>query len=437
MITHIGLYTVGANIYDLKKLREKSKKKKRSRLPRQPLITVIIPAHNEEKCIRRTLNSVLSNTYPNLEVIVVNNGSVDNTSEVVKRYIKWLPRAGTKNYKPLRWQKRAINQRFLNYPINHRPVRLFSLSSNLGKAGALNYAMRKHVKGELVMALDGDTMLDDKAIANVVPYFKDRKVMGVAANVKIIESRTWLGILQRFEHMIGYRAKKFNTLINGEFIIGGVASTYRMSALKKVNFYDTDTMTEDIGLSLKMVNHFGNVNKKIVYASDVLAMTEGVQTFKSLAQQRYRWKMGNLQNIYKYRSLILNSDAKYSRPLTRYRLPVAILGEIMLLLEPVLIGYLIYLSIYYHTYIVLIGGYVTMTTYVFLTLWPDEHLKLKSKLKMSVYAFFVYILFYAMDVIQLSAIFRSIWAPRKIIGKKHTGSVWVSPVRSGQQATFS
>lgn len=434
MITHIGLYSVGANIYDLKKA-YKNKKKVNRRPSRQPLVSVLIPAHNEELCIKRTLDSVLSNTYPNLEVIVVDDASTDKTVEKVKAYIKWMPRVGTKHYKPLRWQKRVINQRFLHNPVTTKPVRIYSFSRR-GKGGVLNGGISKHAKGELVMCLDGDTILDEKAIETAVSYFKDRRVIGVAANVRIMGGKSWLTVLQRFEHMVGYRSKKFHTINSSEMIIGGVASTYRMSALKKVKFYDTDTMTEDIGLSMKMVYKYGNVKKKIVYASDVIAMTEGVQTYKALAQQRYRWKLGNLQNIFKYRSLIFSRNSKYTKRLTAYRLPVAILSELLLLIEPILIIYLIYLSFYYHTFIVLMGGYVTITLYVFLTLWQDEHIGFLQKIRMSLSAVVVYALFYAMDLVQYSAIVRSLIAHKELFGKKQSIVPWSSPARTGRQATF-
>src|SRR5206468_1640829 len=140
----------------------------------------------------------------------------------------------------------------------------------------------------LTMTLDADSALDKYAIANAVEYFRDKRVVGVAANVKIMQQHSVLGMLQKFEHMIGYRSKKFYTLTNSEFILGGVASTYRYETLKRVGFYDTDTATEDIGLSLKIVSE-GNKKQRIVYAANVVASTEGVQSYKALFRQRYRW----------------------------------------------------------------------------------------------------------------------------------------------------
>jgi cellulose synthase/poly-beta-1,6-N-acetylglucosamine synthase-like glycosyltransferase len=283
------------------------------------------------------------------------------------------------------------------------------------------------------MCLDADSILHPQAIEHSVKYFKDHHVIGVAANVRIIESKSMLGRLQRFEHLIGYRSKKFYSLANCEFIVGGVASTYRKSVIKKVKFYDNDTMTEDIGLSLKIVAQKGNRKHRVIYAPDVVALTEGVQSFNDLLKQRYRWKMGNLQNLYKYRSLIGKYDPKqYSRALTMYRLPMALLSEGLLLIEPVLLGYIVYLSITYHTFGILIGAYMTITIYTMSVFWPDEHLSVGDKLKMSLSALWIYGLFYVMDVVQIYAIFKSLRLYQNILHRETSLSTWISPKRATQ-----
>jgi len=405
-IIHLGLYLVGANYYDIWQFRRQARMARRSHHKLRPLVSVLIPAHNEEMGIIRCLESVRQNTYRKLEIIVIDDASTDNTRRLVRQYIAKHPK---------------------------RSIRLMYKRRNGGKAEALNHALRKGTNGDLVMALDADSVLHSKSINNAVSYFDNPKVVGVAANVRILDSLSMLGLLQKFEHMVGYRSKKFFSVTNSEFIIGGVASTYRRDMLKKVRFYDNDTTTEDIGLSLKIVAE-GNREHRIIYASNVLAMTESVQTFKGLMRQRYRWKLGSLQNLIKYRGLVANTDKRYSRGLTFYRLPMAFFGELMLLLEPLAVGYVVYVCYLLFNPSMLIGAYMTITLYLLLNVWPDEHMNFAKKCKMSLYTPMMYFVFFLMNVVQLAAIFRCIFNFRQALNRsKVTGGSWISPERAGEQ----
>jgi cellulose synthase/poly-beta-1,6-N-acetylglucosamine synthase-like glycosyltransferase len=438
---HIGLYSIGANSYDIlhfKKARDSLRKQRRNRAKkssRLALVSVIIPAHNEERVIRRTLDSVIASSYSNIEIIVVDDGSADKTAQIVRGYINRLKKVRhlrVWSYFSADGHASSQKRRYLRVHRSNCRLKLVS-QRNQGKAAAMNNAIKNHAKGQFIMCLDADSILHPKAIENSVSYFKDYHIIGVAANVRVIESKTVLGRLQRFEHMIGYRSKKFFSLTNCEFIVGGVASTYRKSIIKKVKFYDNDTMSEDIGLILKIVAQEGNRKHRVIYAPDVVAFTEGVQTFNDLLKQRYRWKMGNLQNLFKYRSLIGRYNPKqYSRSLTLYRLPMALLGEVLLIIEPLLLGYIIYLSISYHTFNIIIGAYSIITIYTLFALWPDEHLSAAEKLKMSITALWIYGLFYIMDAIQIYSIFKSLHFYKNIIHRNNTLSTWISPKRARQ-----
>ena len=458
-LVHLGAYVVGANAYDIMEFRKlrHAKKTAGSKPAFQPLISVIVPAHNESVVIKRTLDSIRASSYKNIEIIVVDDGSTDTTNSVVREYIKGIPvvrtsgrvgvtrsisrlakgrfnRNGTRN---TALESTTITTSTSHSRIYERitgpSIRVVNIyQKNGGKASAMNNAISNYAHGDLVMCLDADSMLQPKAIERAVAYFRDPKIIGVAANVRVMASKSIVSTVQRFEHMIGYRSKKFYTLTNSEFIVGGVASTYRRDVLERVGYYDTDTITEDIGLSMKLVASEGNRDKRIVYAADVVAMTEGVTTFKQLMRQRYRWKMGSLQNLFKYRAMIGRGDrSKHSRMLTYYRLPMAIICELLLILEPLMLAYIIYLSIAHHSFSILIGAWLTITLYVLWTLWPDEHLSVKEKLKLSVVALGIYGCFYIMDVVQISAILKCLKNYRQIIlGSKD--ATWVSPTRVGQ-----
>ena len=435
-LIHFALFLIGANLYDIGMF---SSNLKRHSLPpstKRPLVSVLVPAYNEEAVIERCLQSIWNNTYSDIDIIVISDGSTDNTEAAVQRFIDSRTRAYRQVKPKIIRTKNGLQREWVrgNMPINRR-IRLIR-QRNGGKGSALNNALRSHARGELVMTVDADSSLHRKAIANVIKYFNDPRVAGVAANVRIIEKNSVLGILQRFEHMVGYRSKKFFTITNSELIVGGVASTYRRSVLRKVGFYDTDTVTEDIGLSMK-VAALGNKEHKLVYAYDVAAMTEGVGDLPALLKQRYRWKLGNMQNLFKYRGITFSRDSKYSVGLRWYRMPLAFIGELLLLLEPVALGYVTYPSIRFFTPALVLAAYMSISVYLLMVIWPDEHMSFKGKLKASLYVPFLYFIFYIMNAVQLISIMRVIKNRKTITGLSAGHTAWVSPARAGGTANFS
>ena len=420
-VVHFGLYLVGANFYDVWQQRRKHRAGRRSfrefdaecaatavwsnrTRPEVPgLVTVVIAAHNEEKVIVRAIDSVRASTYQHLQVIVADDASSDLTERLVRDY-------------------RARHPEF--------DLRVQRMRRNVGKGAALNSVLRRHARGQFVMTLDADSILAPDAVANALTYFEDPCVAGVAANVQIIDDPTVLGVLQRFEHMIGYRSKKLYSLTNCEFVVGGVASTYRMRVLRKVGFYDTDTLTEDIGLSAK-ITALGNRRFRMVYGADVVAKTEGVLTLRALARQRYRWKYGSIQNLVKYRRMMANPSRRYTSTLTLYRMPMALLSEFTLLLSPLAWTYAVYMSLTRYTPALVLGAYATITGYTLLTIWLDENIGRREKARLSFYAPTAYFVFYIMDLVQLTALARCLARPRGLVRRRAMTNTWTSPQRAG------
>lgn len=428
-VTHIGFYLIGANVYDIWQYRRRYLHRFRATSagtalarrdvgaawakglkhePKQsdmPLVTVAVPAHNEEKVIVRCLESIRQNSYPNIEVLVADDASADNTKQIVRDYI-------------------------LRHPDMN--LRVYRMHKNAGKGEALSTVLRHYGHGEFAMMVDADSLISKDAITNALTYFDDPTIAGVAANVQIIHQPTILGVLQKFEHMVGYRSKKLYTVINGEFVVGGVASTYRMNLLRQVNFYDAGTVTEDIGLSIKITS-LGNRSHRMVYGSDVLAMTEGVQTLRALFKQRFRWKFGSLQNLIRYIYLFGNPSSRYTRSLTLYRMPLAIVSELVLLAAPLAWGYAFYMTLQQYNPVLVLGAYATITVYMLIVIWFDEHLSWKMRLRMTLYAPIAYFVFYIMELVQLVAIVRCLLRIHILLKRKDVGSAWVSPERVGEK----
>lgn len=411
-VLHFGFYLVGANLYDIWQARRHFHRQLDAALGRvetyEPLVSLLIPAHNEEAVIGRCLQSAIQSKYQHLQIIVIDDASKDTTAKTVRAFIR-------------------------QHPQHH--IRLVRKRKNGGKGEALNYALRRYAQGELVMTLDADSILLHSTISNAVAYFLDPGIVGVAANVHIIEEWTMLGMLQKFEHMIGYRSKKVYSLCNCEFVVGGVASTYRLQAIREVGFYDTNTQTEDIGLSIKVVDQ-GNRKHKVIYGADVVAATEGVLTLRALMKQRYRWKYGSLQNIVKYRHLIGSRDERYTRSLTLYRMPMAVISEIALLASPLVWGYVLYLTIAQQNSALVLGAYMTITAYVLITVWSAENLTVKERIRLCVYAPTAYFVFYIMDFVQFVAVCRCVFRIGSLVYQKDTKSTWISPQRVGREVAL-
>lgn len=427
-VLHIALYLVGANFYDIWQYRRRRRLRSNwnqagslgtpsklsnniipNELPYLPevsgLVTIAIAAHNEEKVIVRALESILQSSYPHIQVLVADDHSEDTTKQLVRDFMRRHP---------------------------EMDLRVYRMRKNIGKGRALNTVLKRYGRGEFVMTLDADSIIMPNTVANAVEYFEDPRIVGVAANVQIITEPTILGMLQKFEHMIGYRSKKTYSWLNCEFVIGGVASTYRMHLLRAVDFYSTDTVTEDIGLSAKIVNR-GNREERLVYASNVVAMTEGVMTFRALVRQRFRWKYGSLQVLIKYRRLIGNPNSRYSISLTLYRMPMAILSEFILLLTPLAWVYALYMTFTQYDSHLIVGAYMTVTAYIFFTLWFDENLNRRSRLHLTIYAPVMYFILYIMDLVQLITIIRCLTKSPALVTQRNIGSTWTSPKRIGKQ----
>lgn len=408
-VAHLGLYLVSANFYDIWQVQRQLKARRVGHWHKPSseydLVSVVIAAYNEHKVIVRTLESLRYSDYPNFEVLIADNCSVDGTKQLVRDF--------------------ALRHPEMN-------VRVYRMPKNLGKGGGLNTLLRRYAHGTYAMTLDADSIVMPDTISSAVSYFSDPTIAGVAANVRIMDDPTILGVLQKFEHMIGYRAKKMYSVFKCEFVVGGVASTYRMDILRQVGFYDTDTVTEDIGLSIKITS-LGNRTHRMVYGADVMAMTEGVSSMRALIRQRYRWKYGSLQNLVKYRQLLFSDDPKYSRALTHYRMPMAILSEFVLLLAPIAWGYVLYMTLLQYNLTLILGAYATITLYMLLTIWFDENLHMVGRMRLTGYALISYFLFLLMDFVQLIDIAKCLRRTRPLLQQRPTASTWGSPARSGRK----
>ncbi len=403
-ITSVNI--IAANLYELKALHQSRYLKKHPYSKRnryRPLVTVIIPAHNEELVIESCLKALLKSTYPKLEVIVANDASKDKTADVVRKFISLHP---------------------------NRAIRIVSRRTNGGRGAVINHGI-KQAKGDLIMALDADCIVERKALKRVVRHFADPKTAAVAMNIRVIPTGTIINTLQLFDYIAGFRNKKFGSLTSSEYIIGGAGATYRREVLKKVGGFNHTMKTEDIEMSLRLARVLGTKNYKLKYASDVIIFTEGVPSYKSLFKQRFRWKFGALQALYLHKKLLLSFDDRHSKLISWIRLPFALWSEAMLLLEPVFFSLFVTLAIMSHNPGLFVISCLTLTLIILMAVWSDEHLSLKERLLLSYYTPIMYAFLYVLTVIQVLAAVRCLTKPLEIIGKNKISGAYVSPERVG------
>ena len=234
----------------------------------RPPVSVVIAAFNEEMVIARTIDAVLASHYPGLEVIVVDDGSKDDTYGEVER------RFGTSGL------VRVVRQ------------------ENAGKAAALNRGIAM-ARGEIIVALDADTLFLPNTIELLVRRFADPQVGAVAGNVKVGNRINPLTYWQAIEYITSQNLdRRAYAAINSVSVVPGAVGAWRREAIVQAGGYTTDTMAEDMDLTWRIRRN----GWKIETDAEAIGYTEAPDTFSGLFKQRFRWAFGTLQSLWKHRS---------------------------------------------------------------------------------------------------------------------------------------
>lgn len=237
-----------------------------------PPVSVIVPAFNEGAVIGAAIESLLALDYPTYEIIVIDDGSRDDTLAAASR---WEGHGGV-------------------------PVRVFS-QPNAGKATALNLGIL-NARYPFLFCMDSDSTVEPDCLRRAAVHMEDETVGAVAGNVKVKNRGSLLTRLQALEYIEGLnmprRAQGFVAAVN---IVPGPVGLFRREALEDVGFYDTDTFAEDADLTLKLIS----AGWKIAYEDQSIAWTQAPDRWLDLIQQRYRWTRGILQALRKRKSLFL------------------------------------------------------------------------------------------------------------------------------------
>jgi cellulose synthase/poly-beta-1,6-N-acetylglucosamine synthase-like glycosyltransferase len=242
-------------------------------LDRPPAVSVLVPAYNEGPLLERALKSLMQLDYPEYEVLVIDDGSRDDTLRLAA---EWEGQRGTGEF-------RVITK------------------SNGGKASALNAGIA-YSKHPLVFCMDADSYLEPQTLRRAARHFSDPAVGAVAGNVKVENRNSLITRLQALEYIEGLnmprRAQGFVAAVN---IVPGPVGMFRREALEEIGGYDADTFAEDADLTLKMME----AGWRVVYEDAAIAWSEAPERWIDLVQQRYRWTRGILQAIRKRKGILL------------------------------------------------------------------------------------------------------------------------------------
>ena len=239
-----------------------------------PRVTVLVPAYNEARVIGRTVTSLLAQDLATLDVLVIDDGSTDDTADAARRASD-DPRV------------RVITQK------------------NGGKASALNTGLGE-ATGDVIVVVDADTQFAPDAIRKLVRPLADTRVAAVAGNAKVGNRVNAVTRWQAVEYVTSQNLdRRAFEVLNAVTVVPGAIGAWHRGAVIAAGGFRHDTLAEDQDLTLTLLRD----GHRIAYADDAIAYTEAPETFGALLKQRYRWSFGTLQCAWKHRDALLRRSA--------------------------------------------------------------------------------------------------------------------------------
>jgi biofilm PGA synthesis N-glycosyltransferase PgaC len=313
----------------------------------QPLVSVMIPAWNEEVGLLGTVKSLLASTYKNMELVVINDGSTDGSDAMMRRFVE-------------KYEREMVGV------AGHIKI-IYHYQQNGGKGSALNTAISLS-HGDILVSIDADCLVHQHAIASFVRAFRDPRVMAAVGNVRIGNTKTLVGTIQYLEYLFGFYFKKADSLLNTIYIIGGAAGAFRREVFDRIGGYNTSNITEDIELSVAIQEQ----GWKIVYAPGALVYTEGASTLQGLMKQRLRWKRGRFQTFWEHRRLFFSFAPQHNKLLTWIVLPLAIFGEVQLSCELLFVATLYVFSFLSGDFTAFLSGVIVVSLMFAIQSWDSR-----------------------------------------------------------------
>jgi cellulose synthase/poly-beta-1,6-N-acetylglucosamine synthase-like glycosyltransferase len=329
-----------------------------------PRISVLVPAYNEEKVIRTTIESLLSTDYPDKEIIVIDDGSKDQTLEIASRY------------------KDKVK-------VIHK--------ENGGKASALNAGLL-YSTGSIITILDADTIIGHTALKHIAKSFSNENIAAVAGNIKIRNRINCLTWCQALEYLSGIQIMRRGLDYFGAItIVPGALGAFKKKKLEEAGAYHNDTLVEDFDATMKVLR-----SGMIISGSNMAtAYTQAPQKLHDFYKQRKRWYRGNLQVLRRHSDILLNPRFgylhKFSYPLMAIHMLVNPAASLLVLVFAV---YQLFLGNY--SYVAFILGMFIVLQYLLSAMAVRMD---KDDKKMILYSVFLVIGYKQLiDILQLKAV---------------------------------
>lgn len=268
-------------------------------------ISILIPCYNEAPILKYTIDGLMKLDYDNYEVIFINDGSNDNTLDVLDNLLH-LAKADTNTPIIL---SADINSLYMSTVYNNVYV---IDKGNSGKAESLNTGIMFSQK-ELVLTLDADCVLKCDALKIMNNTFEDRDVIASGGAVhtmqmfKLNKGINLMVLLQSLDYIKGFYIYKASLAYNNALaIISGAFGTFKRDVLLEVGGFRTG-LGEDIDITLRLQEYAANNDKKVIFNENAICYTECPERFKDLVRQRMRWQKGFIDSILKNKTFIFKN----------------------------------------------------------------------------------------------------------------------------------
>ena len=366
-------------------------------LPSEPLVSILIPCHNEEECIEQTIQYLEHQEYENFEIIAINDASTDNTLKILKKLQKKMPN-----------------------------LRILNMSSNQGKGMGLTMGAMA-AKSEYLICIDADALLDDRAIRYFMWHFLHfPRVGAITGNPRVRNRTSIIGKIQvgEFSSIVGM-IKRTQRIIGKIYTVSGVIAAFRKSALASVGFWSNDMVTEDIDISWKLQLKFWDIR----FEPRALCWILMPETVRGLWGQRLRWAQGGVEVLKKYGTTMFNWKQRRMWPI--YLEYVVSIIWAYLFAMTVLI-FLLSKIIDLPSGIVvrsILPGWTGVILAVVCLSQLLVGLLIDSQFEKGIFKMFFWLIWYPCIYWVLNAAVTIVGLPKALLKKKGTPAIWESPDR--------